>query len=166
MATSDVETNNMSCAVTGYLIDRYSQIEGVPGDVSRVTVMRLFLSTPAAATETVSAAGSSPGGLAPAWALIYFTDQGSLPLLGEDAQIGILEAEDPGPVSILAVLPSGEFDLWWEILRHAQPAALSCIAETPPTRPPGPGKVTELHLIGGIGAALPPPGLGIARRLT
>ena len=53
-----------------------------------------------------------------------------------------------------------------EILRHAQPAALSCIAVTPRARPPGPGKVMELHLIGGIGAALPPPGLGIVGRLT
>jgi hypothetical protein len=166
MATSEVGTSNMSCAVTGYLIDRYSRIGGVPGDVSRATVMRLFLSTPAAATETVVAAGSSPGGLAPSSALIYFSDQGSLSLVGEDAQIGTLEAEDPGSVGITAVLPSGEFDLWWEILRHAQPAALSCIAVTPRARPPGPGKVMELHLIGGIGAALPPPGLGIVGRLT
>jgi hypothetical protein len=76
------------------------------------------------------------------------------------------EVGDPGSVSITAVLPSGEFGLWWEILRHAQPAALNCIAVTPPTRPAGPGKVMELHLIGGIGAALSPPGLGLEGHLT
>ena len=69
--------------------------------------------------------------------------------MGEDAQIGTLEAEDPGSVGITAVLPSGEFDLWWEILRHAQPAALSCIAVTPRARPPAPGRSWNFTLSAG-----------------
>ena len=121
-------------AITGYSIARYSSLtDDAPDGVARGTYLHLFIT-----------GGNMPGGPPATDAHITFSDRGTFAEIGRDVPLGTITDSGNDSAFIEAVLPSGELDTCWKILRHEQPATLFCLFEG--------GQVVEIDILGGTGA--------------